>query len=463
LISRIQRRLGVVGLSALVRIATFPVTALATFVSTSLIIGYAGASAYAAIMIVITLSQMVPYADLGIGAGVINTVSTSEDGDAIRIQAIASAMRILLLSMCVLAGLGVLGAFAFSWSDVLSLGGAGLRQMDPITGLVIVLFAMTIPLGMGQRILLALLMNPLAIAISAVLPILSLLGTLLIVGCDLPAELLVFPPVIAGFLAGFLALCVAFKRVGFHWPAILRRRQFRLSGLLTQGLWYLAISVVSAFAFQWGRVVVGTRGSLSEVATYSIAMQFYAPLWSFFIAAGTSLWPVFARQRARGASYATLLTRMITYFLVASVTSLIGLVSVGPWLASVLSHGLVETSPFLFVACGAMIVVQSVQLVLGVSLTSLRDLRFQALWGIPMAISVLVAIWLLVPTLGAAAPFVAAAGGVLLFQVIPSLLRVRRNEKRLLSISTPNSKGSSALSDDELTRQADERVSNTSI
>jgi O-antigen/teichoic acid export membrane protein len=358
------------------------------------------------------------------------------------------------------AGLGLLGIYVFSWTDVLSLEDAGLRHMDLLTGLVVVLFALTIPLGMGQRILLALLMSPLAIAISAVLPLLSLFGTLLVVGLSLPVELLVFPPVVAGLLAGLIALCVAFKRIGFQWSAVVRRRQFHLSGLLSQGLWYLVISIVSAFAFQWGRVVIGARGSLPEVASYSIAMQFYAPLWSFFIAAGTSLWPIFARQRSQGVSYVTLLTRMVTYFLIASTVCFIGLVSFGPWLAGVLSHGLVDSSPWLFAACGAMIVVQSVQLVLGVSLTALRDLRFQALWGLPMAVSVIGAIWLLVPVLGAATPFIAAAGGVLLFQVIPSLIRVRMNDKTLRLIQSSDVVRSPVLSDAEIEGQAhDKRVS----
>lgn len=424
-------RLGSVGLSALVRVGTFPVTALATFLTTSLVIGHAGAAGYAAIAVVITLSQLVPYADLGIGAGVINAISMSEVDDPIRTKAVASAIRVMLVSMILVSSLGLLGMTFFSWSEVLSLENSGLARLDTVTALVIVIFAATIPMGIGQRVLLALMMNPIAIVVNSLGPILSLLGTAVIVGMGLSPELLVFPPVVGGLISSFVSLWIATKRIRFRWLTVFQYRKFHLPGLLSQGMWYLMISVVSAFAFQWGRIVLASRGTLDQVATYSIAMQFYAPLWSFFIAAGTSLWPIFARNRSRNESNSALLLRMVLYFAGAGLVCLIGLMLFGPWLAGVISHSAVEASAMIFLGCGLLIIVQSVQLVLGVSLTSPRDLRFQALWGIPMAASVIGATWLFVPALGAITPFLAAGVGVLLFQVFPNVFRVRANSRSL--------------------------------
>jgi O-antigen/teichoic acid export membrane protein len=198
-------------------------------------------------------------------------------------------------------------------------------------------------------------------------------------------------------------------------------------------MWYLTLSIASALAFQWGRIVLVSRGSLDQVATYSIAMQFYAPLWSFFIVAGTSLWPVFARGRALNESQSSILARMITYFVIAASGCVVGLVLFGPWLASLISHNAVRTNFLIFFSCGLLLVVQSVQLVLGVSLTSPRDLRFQALWAIPMAVAVTVTTWLTVPLLGGPAPFIAASSGVLLFQILPNIFRAASNERRVLA------------------------------
>ncbi|MDY7557698.1 hypothetical protein [Cryobacterium sp. 10C3] len=136
---------------------------------------------------------MVPYADLGIGAGVINAISMSEVDDPIRTKAVASAIRVMLVSMIIVSSLGLLGMTFFSWSEVLSLENSGLGRLDTVTALVIVIFAATIPMGIGQRVLLALMMNPIAIVVNSLGPILSLLGTAVIVGMGLSPELLVFP------------------------------------------------------------------------------------------------------------------------------------------------------------------------------------------------------------------------------------------------------------------------------
>ncbi|WP_281533924.1 lipopolysaccharide biosynthesis protein [Cryobacterium breve] len=340
-------------------------------------------------------------------------------------------MRVLIVSMFVVSAIGALGATVFSWSDVLNLGNSGLANVDAVTGLVVIAFAVTIPLGVGQRVLLALLLNPVAIVVTALGPILSLAGTALIVWRGLPPELMVFPPVVGGLISAAVSVSIAMKRIGFRWITVFQYRQYHLPGLLSQGMWYLMISIVSAFAFQWGRVVLASRATLGDVATYSLAMQFYAPLWSFFIAAGTSLWPIFARSRSRNESSSKLLARMVSYFVGAAVLCLVGLVALGPWLASWISHSIVEAGALIFLGCGVLIIVQAVQLVLGVSLTSPRDLRFQALWGLPMAAVVVGATWVFAPIWGAITPFVSAAAGVLVFQVIPNIVRVRANSRRM--------------------------------
>lgn len=420
---------GAVGLSAFVRVATFPITALATFLAASLTIGYAGVEGYAAIIVISTLAQLVPYADLGIGAGLINAISTASSEDPARLSATASAVRMLCLSAVILLVLGVAGMTLFSWSDFLNLEASGLPHLDLVTFLVVAVIAVMVPLGIGQRILVALAMNPSAVAITAIAPVFSLICTGLIVASNLPAVILVFPPAIGALLVAIVSMWLAARKLGFGWRMACDTRINRYPGLLSQGMWYLALSIASALSFQWGRVILATRGTLAEVASYSIAMQLYAPLWSFFIAAGTALWPVFAKNRALKLGQLPILRRMLVGFGLMSVVAAAGLLFAGPWLAGVISRGSIVSGPLLFASCGALIVAQSAQLVLGVSLTAPRDLRFQALWGIPMAAAIVGATWLLVPILGEISPFVASASGVLIFQVTPNIFRVLANER----------------------------------
>lgn len=432
------RKLNSIGVSALVRIGTFPITAFATFATTSMMIGYSGALAYAALTVVMTLSQFAPYADLGIGAGVINSISTSRPGDPVRIKAAASAVRILIVSAGVVFVIGAVGAAVFSWTNVLNLQTSGIPDVNQATFLIITIFALAVPLGVGNRILVALSLNPLAIAIGTIVPVTGLIGTALIVHYELPIVFLAFPAALGGLLSSLIAVTIAFRKLEFPITAIFRRKETRLPGLISQGIWFLLLGACLAVAFQWGRVVLAGRGTLSDVASYSLANQFYSPLWSFFLAAGLSLWPILAGYRASNASQSSLLIRMSFYFVGAALISLAGLVVLGPWVASLISHNLVRVEDGVFVACGILICVQALQLVLGMSLTSGADLRFQALWSIPMALSVAGAMWLFAPFLGAMTPFLAAAAGVAIFQVVPNLLRISRNERSAAMINGRN-------------------------
>ncbi|MDL5352327.1 hypothetical protein [Microbacterium sp. zg-YB36] len=410
--------------------ATFPFTAIAAFASAALIIGYAGPTSYAAMSVVITLSQLVPYADLGVGAGVINAVSTARPGDDSGRRAAASAVRLLLLSGAAIVIIGVAVAALVGWPSVLSLDDQNLAGLPEAILGVILLIGVTVPLGIGQRILTGLFLNPTAIAISAVGPMLGLIGTASIVGAGLPPVFLVFPPVLGSAAAALIASMLAFRRISFRAADVFRVKSFGSPGLLRIGLWYLLLSIASASAFQSGRLVLAHTSSLEILAQFAITMQVYSPVWSFFAAGGTALWPIFSRRRMQNRASSPLFFRMTVIFASAGVLCAACLVALGPWVAAVLSQGTIDTGRLVFLACGILIVAQSFQLVQGVFLTSQRGIRHQALWSLPLAVTVipLALVWS-VPA-GAAAPFIAAATGVTLFQIVPNFIRIRRQGAR---------------------------------
>lgn len=413
-----------VALSSLIRIITFPITAVATLISTYLTIGYAGATTFAAIAIIATIQQLVPYTDLGIGSGVINAVSTSKD-DSNTLNAIASALRVLIVSAIIVLIGGTLLTSTISWKEVLHLGDSNIGNIQIAFLGMIAVIAISIPLGVGQRVLTGLLRNPLAVGIGAIAPIVGLVITFAIVFFKMPVTLLVFPATLGSLCSAAVATIVALRQVSFKVRYIIDFKKFRFPGLVRNGLWYMLIMIMSAFTLQYGRIILAARSDLSEVASFSLSIQMYAPLWSVFITAGTALWPIFARRRADKVDNqlrSVLIT--IGYFVLAGVVCLIGLASLGPWAASILSKGLIHASPWLLASAGVLIVVQGAQLVLGVYLTSPTDFRFQALCGVVVAGSTVFGSWYLAPAMGASAPFFCAAISILLFNFIPCLIRL---------------------------------------
>lgn len=421
--SATRRSAKAAGLSAVTRAATFPLTAASALLTASLTIQYAGAHSYAAIATLVTLSQLLPFADLGVGAGVVNAVSSGNRSEARR--AVAAAIRILVASAMAMAVIALAIGWIIGWDKILGVSDAPLAHSGAAAMGVILIIAVSLPFGVGQRVLIGAMRNPTAIALSALAPIATLAGTVAVIAFDLTPTLLVFPPVIGSLIVALISSLVASRIIGSSMLDAFRPRRYRYPGLLRIGGWYLLLTLSSAVAFQSGRIILAHAADLNAVAEFSLAMQFYVPIWSFFVAGGTALWPVFARMRSSNTDSRKLLLRMASFFLCAALLCGVGLIAVGPWFAHLLAHGDVQPNWGVFAGTAALIMVQSVQLVQGVSLTNRAGIRFQALFALPMIAAVPALTWIGAAWLGASSPFVAAAVGVALFQVLPNSLRLR--------------------------------------
>ena len=411
------------GKSALTRAATFPITALSTLVTASLTIQYAGPQSYAAIATLITLSQLVPFADLGVGAGVVNAVSSGDRAEAR--AAVASATRVLLMSAAGLLTIATAVSLVVGWDTILGIADAPLPHAGAAALVVIAIIAISLPFGVGQRVLIGAMRNPTAIALSTIAPLFTLAGSALIVWLRLSPTFLVLPAVIGSMAVAVVSSVVAARIVGTSFMDIFRPNDFRYRGLLRIGGWYLLLTLASAIAFPSGRVILAHAANLEVVADFSLAMQFYVPLWSFFVAGGTALWPVFARLRSSATDSRPLVLRMVGFFVCAAALCGAGLTIAGPWVARLLAHGNIDPSWTLFAAASLLIVVQAVQLVQGVSLTDRAGIRFQALCALPLVVVVPALTFAGAGLLGASSPFVAATVGVVVFQVLPNAVRLR--------------------------------------
>ncbi len=418
-----KRPLRAAGVSAAARAATFPVTAVCTLATASLTIQYAGAPAYAAIATLVTLSQLIPFADLGVGAGVVNAVSSGEPEEARR--AVAVAIRVLLCSALALVMVALTVNSAVGWVNVLGISDAPIAHADLAALAVICLIALSLPFGVGQRVLIGAMRNPTAIAVSVVAPLTTLAGTAAIVWLRVSPTFLVFPAVVGSLFVAIASSLVAARITRVSFFDVFKFKRIRYPGLLRIGAWYVLLTAASAASFQSGRVVLAHASGLHEVAEFSLVMQFYLPLWSFFVAGGTALWPVFGRMRTSNTDPNFLVLRMSAFFAIAATICGLGLVLLGPLVSAVLSNGNVAPPWSTFTAAASLILVQSVQLVQGVSLTDRSGIKFQALYAIPMMIFVPAMTWLTADPLGSAAPFVAAALGVFLFQILPNALHLR--------------------------------------
>src|SRR5690606_29564784 len=139
------------------KVAVMGISGLIGIVTSRLIVTNFGVDAYAQYGLLTTLSSLLPFADLGLAAVVINAVAQSKDPrrDPYVARAIASAIRILLLSGVIIGLVAVALYFSGLWRTLLGPSltpGAG----ELAAALCMVTFGFAVPLTVGQRILVGL-------------------------------------------------------------------------------------------------------------------------------------------------------------------------------------------------------------------------------------------------------------------------------------------------------------------
>ena len=134
------------------RALAFPVSTVASLGTTALVIRTTGAEVYAAIMLGGTIFTLMPFADLGAGALIVNTFARPRSPRAGRRGVSPRVFRLLLMSALVVGVIGWLGTSAWSWASLLGMPGSG-HVVDLATAWVVTLFALSIPLSIGNRML----------------------------------------------------------------------------------------------------------------------------------------------------------------------------------------------------------------------------------------------------------------------------------------------------------------------
>lgn len=424
-------------LSSGVRLATLPITAAAGLLSASIIIRTAGADFFGAISLVGTFLLLLPFADLGLGARVMTIFSQTKSGDAARVNALQAAFRLLLLSSFLISLAGVLGSTVFSWSDLLGLENIGMPYTDEATSLAVFIFGLSIPLSLGQRILIGCNRNHFVIAFSTIGSVGGLLVVLAGAYTGVPVAFLGLAQPFALLLSSFFCSLSGLRVAKLAFTDVVRRLETREStaAVLSMGLSMLAVSISVAIALQSGRIVLAHRSTSQQLSEYALAMQLYAPIWSIFAAGGFALWPRFAAERKEGISATFGIFKFSGLFGLVGLVFGVGIIVFLSPVSALVSGGSLSLSRQILVALALLLLVQSTQLTSGMAFTSGKGLRFQAVCAVSMCVSVLVSSWWLTPSLGARGPLFAVAVSVLLFQIIPAvvLLTSREYQSRRLA------------------------------
>lgn len=390
-----------------------------------------GVEYYAFYALMASMLNLLPFADFGIGATMVNATADYRSGALDRMSFQSHFRRASLVTVLVSLAVASL-AFLFYqmglWVPVL--GAVG--EMDHASALatvVIVSAAVGIPLGLGSRILQGCGKMRVVVTAALIGPIIQLIVIGVCWTTQAPAYLFVLAPC-AGYLAvGFLTLALALRSISGDEGSLIG---WRLTSpvrvrIAETAVPFFLISIGMVVGFQSHRLLISTFGTVEDVAQYSVVAQFAGPLLAILGVMGQNLWSRY-RERYR---IGTLRVREFAQHIVllgtvGAVFALALVVISYPGIRFVSGGSLVV--PLATVLAGSVyILVVSVHQPAAMFLMDPRGLWLQVLcvWlsglvGMVLAIS-------LIPELGAAALYLGLSAGMVALQVIPCIyISVRR-------------------------------------
>ena len=405
-------------------------TGLLGIVSSRLILQNFGVAAYAQYGLLAGLRNLIPFADLGVGAVVLNSVSESEDpAKDERVRAtITTAFRVLIMAALALSTLVVALYFLGAWPTIL---GAGLLPGGELAATVcLVVFALGLPLGIGSRILVGLGRNAQQIAILGLVSPLFVLGLIAMVLFGVSNENWI--PVLSYLAAAVTAvLCLIYgsrlisPNATEAMARVPRTRRFPSVPIARTAGPALVISIATPIAMQTDRLFLSHLTSTQELANYGFASLLFGMVLQAIIAAGLSLWPFFAKSRSQGRVDSPFALSAWFFFAAAVACGL--LVVALPVLTRFITKDLLNIDWVLAAGFIALVLVQAVNYPIGMYMTTPRALRFQVGPVLVMATANVALTWLLVLQLGAGGAVLATAISVLVCQVLPCAWWTRRD------------------------------------
>lgn len=407
------------------RILGTPAVAALGLFNTAIIVRETGATVFGLVSLIATLTLLFPFADLGISSTVMS--ASAQLNTPVRDCEAADVIRRgyhVLFGMATLLIVVALGIMSIDRWTVLTGFSSGPHDRWAIT-VAACLFALTLPGGIGLRILGGLNRVPLATLVMMSFPAFALCLTAALYLLHAPG-IWYSTSALGGLLIGqIIATVLALRLSGLGWSAFGRvRGSYHHKRLLAGSLWLFLVAVGAPAGLQTGRLLLAHLSTPAELAQYALMAQLYGVCWSAMSTAGYAYWPVFVKRRGATETTVGMWWKLTGVFTAIAALITVGLVVLGPFSCTMLSGGRITVSAWLAFAFGVLLIGQAAHIPASVLLTCPHEARWQALWTLAMATLSIVLAAAVASSFGAVGVVVAAAVAILVAQVAPDLIWV---------------------------------------
>lgn len=430
-----QRRsmVRLVGGPGVLKVFVMGISGIFGLFTSRLIIEHFGTDAYAQYGLLASFPTLLPFADLGIAAVVINAVAAADDPrrDSATRSSITTAFRILIVAGLVLVSVALVITLLGLWPTLL---GEGLTAGGPLAAFAcLAIFGVVLPLTVGQRVLVGLHRTGSQVAAQSVVAPFMFATVGLVVLLSLPlGNYLATLTYLGSALVSVICLVIAARAIR---PQISRAikdvpKLRAVPSVAVLGLaWPNLVQMIALpIAMQSDRLLLSHVASSDALAQYNLSSQLYGMVLQAIAAAGLALWPIYARARARGSIESPLKPMLV--FTAAGLGLALVLALFSGWIADFISDGAIRLDFWLVGGFVAFVTLQATKYPLGMYMTDKKGLTFQVppiLVMVPLNLGLS---WWLIGVVGAGGPIIGSAISVLLCQVVPNYLYVRRDLKR---------------------------------
>jgi len=434
---RAQERKRRVLLSALAAGGAKAVSLLSLLITVPLTLGYLGPERYGLWMAIASLLGVLSFADLGLGFGLVNVLSSAEGlGDVTTSRrAVSNAFFMLVAVSVVLAVALIVSWQHLHWGVLLNARSEATRaEVGTAMAVFLACFLAGLPLSVVNHGFAALQQGFRSSLYQGLGSLLGLAAILAVVKARGGLDWLVLGASGAPLVAGLLGA----------WDLYVRRRpdlRPRLEHASRQGALEVArlgglffvIQVAITVAFQADGLVLARILGPESVATYAVTQKLFLQVpfvLGYFL---TPLWPAYAEALTRGdrAWVRRTLRKSLLLGFAVNVPAAAAIFFAAPFMLAAWVGGAVQPPVLLLLSLAAWAALNSINGPVGMFLNGVGALRYQAIACSLMAVANLALSIFFTRRLGIAGVVLGSIVAQALFSYLPALVYVPRLFKRM--------------------------------
>lgn len=422
------------GSTAAFRLAGLTVSLIANVAVIAIFTSQFGVASYAAYAVVASLINLLPFADLGLGASVVNSTSDHHAGlipGKTYGRHLARTRDILLLVALIIVAIDLILFFTNRWPTILGVVGA---ESGVAGGAAYTLgcVALAIPLGIGARILQGRSQVLLVVKLGLLGPTLQIFAVGIFWISDSPPWLYFLGPGTAYLVVALLTFIVGMRHSGVKSSPLFRafRKVGRDVRLADTALPFLVISIGMALGFQSHRLLLAHFGTANDLAQYSVVAQFVGPVLAVISVVGQNLWNAYRSGLSSRTLTLSTFSAHLRLFGSLGLVCAIAVNATVPFLTLFISGGTVQPTLALCAAAGLYVATVAIHQPSAMLLNTSRGLWIQASAVVVVGIGSIAAIASLTSLIGATSAYLATALCMIVFQVIPSVVIARVSIRR---------------------------------